>query len=116
MHEKFGKIVEADMAAFKDYKVEPTEGFGAQELLQRLAGSTVEKELTAKRNFTKVIDSISFSAFNPVPPSRRLAGDIFYLAVKTLDAGEKYITCSSNGFYLNDSSHGHFSPGPSTTE
>ena len=34
-------------------------------------------------------------------PQRRIAGDLFYLSVKTLDAGEKNITCSVNGFYLN---------------
>lgn len=83
-------------------------------MLRQLADSTTAKELTGDRNFTKVIDSISFSAFNPVPPSRRLAGDIFYLVVRTVDAGEKHITCAANGFYLNDSAHGHFSPGPST--
>jgi hypothetical protein len=51
----------------------------------------------------KCVESINFSAsYNPVPPYRRLAGDLFYLVVKTLDAGEHGITCNVNGFYRND--------------
>jgi len=50
-----------------------------------------------------------------VQPDRKLAGDLFYLSVKTLDVGEKGITCTVNGFYMNDSvERGVFSPGPST--
>jgi hypothetical protein len=48
-----------------------------------------------------------------VPPQRRLAGDLFYLTVKTLDAGERGITCCTNGFYINDSvEKSHFNPLP----
>jgi len=36
-----------------------------------------------------------------VAPQKKIAGDLFYLSVKTLDVGEKNITCSVNGFYLN---------------
>lgn len=50
-----------------------------------------------------------------MPDHRRLAGDLFYLTVKTLDAGERCVTCCVNGFYLNDSiERAHFSPTPST--
>ena len=50
----------------------------------------------------KCIESISFSSFNPVPPYRKMVGDIFYLTIKTLDTGEHGITCCINGFYKND--------------
>jgi hypothetical protein len=54
------------------------------------------------------------SSFNPPPASRQLVGDLLYLTVKTLDAGEKGITCCVNGFYQNDSvEKGIFSPQPS---
>jgi protein TIF31 len=64
----------------------------------------------------KCVESINFStSFNPVPPYRRLVGDLFYLVVKTLDAGEHGITCNVNGFYKNDNvERQHFQPGPST--
>ena len=38
-----------------------------------------------------------------MPKARSLAGDLFYLTVKTLDAGERGITCCANGFYVNNS-------------
>jgi len=31
-----------------------------------------------------------------------MVGDLFYLVVKTIDAGEYGITCNVNGFYRND--------------
>ena len=73
----------------------------------------MNKELTSNK-YVKTLEQISFSTFNPVPPARKLAGDLFYLSVKTLDAGEKGITCCVNGFYMNDSiEKGTFSPTPS---
>ena len=53
----------------------------------------------------KCIESIQFSQFNPVPANRRMAGDLFYLVVRTLDhpSFEHCITCSVNGFFKNDS-------------
>ena len=73
----------------------------------------MNKELTSNK-YVKTLEQISFSTFNPVPPARKLAGDLFYLSVKTLDAGEKGITCCVNGFYVNDSiEKGTFSPSPS---
>ena len=65
----------------------------------------------------KCVESVQFSnSYNPVPPYRRMVGDLFYLVVKTVDSGEHGITCSVNGFYRNDNvEKQHFSPGPSTT-
>lgn len=79
----------------------------------------MEKELkrTLKNDaqYVECYESIQFSSFNPVPPARRLAGDLFYLNVKTLDQGDKGITCSVNGFYMNDSvEKNNFSPKPSS--
>jgi protein TIF31 len=66
----------------------------------------------------KCVENIAFSAsFNPVPPYRRLVGDLFYLVVKTLEGSEFGITSSVNGFYRNDNTEkGAFSPGPSQTK
>jgi len=90
---------------------------GAQQGLIELEQSTIERNIKKQlqnSQYTKCIESICYSCFNPVPHSRRLAGDLFYLSVKTLDAGERGITCSVNGFYLNDSvERTHFSPTPS---
>lgn len=66
-------------------------------------------------NFVRCVESIQFSCFNPVPASRRLQGDLFYLTVKTTDVGERGVTCSVNGFFVNDSvEKSTFSPAPST--
>ena len=72
---------------------------------RQLNESTFEKVVRARKDkeFVKCFESISFSEFNPAPSSRKLVGDLFYLTVKTLDVGEKGITCSVNGFFLNES-------------
>ena len=70
-----------------------------------------------KLKHIKCIESIQFSQFNPVPPKRRMAGDLFYLVVRTLEnpALEHCITCSVNGFFKNDSvEKATFSSNPST--
>ena len=118
------KIVQKDQSvdhgppAKKAMAMDGTEPIqGAQQPLIDLEQSTIEKDIKKQlqnSQYTKCIDSIQFSCFNPVPHSRRLAGDLFYLFVKTLDAGERGITCSVNGFYLNDSvEKTNFSPTPS---
>jgi hypothetical protein len=79
-----------------------------------LTTPSIEGEMNKVQQI-KCIDSISFSSFNPVPPYRRMVGDLFYLVVKTLDSGEHGITCNVNGFYRNDSiEKSNFAPGPST--
>jgi len=70
-------------------------------LLKDLFLNPVEKEMNKVKHI-KCVESIQFSVFNPVPAYRRLAGDLFYLIVKTLDHGDFGITCSVNGFYKND--------------
>lgn len=62
----------------------------------------------------KCVDTITFSGYNPVPPYRRMVGDLFYLVVRPLEGGEIGITSSVNGFFRNDSQEKvHFAPGPS---
>jgi hypothetical protein len=91
-------------------------GLQHQSLIKELFLTTpsIESEMN-KVQHVKCVESINFSGFNPVPPYRRMVGDLFYLVVKTLDSGEHGITCNVNGFYRNDSvERGNFAPGPST--
>ena len=82
-------------------------------LLRDLFKNPIEKEMN-KVQHIKCVDSISFSSFNPVPAYRKMIGDLFYLVVKTLDAGEVGITCCVNGYYKNDNVEKQsFSPAPS---
>ena len=125
VYENFMKIIEKDaskeyLLPNKDYSNRamkknygPDEIEGAQTNLCELQRSTVESEMR-KEQFVKCYEGVQYSCFNPVPPARKLAGDLFYLTVKTLDAGEKGITCCVNGFYINDSvEKSSFKPGPS---
>lgn len=56
-----------------------------------------------KLKHIKCIESIEFSGFNPVSEVRKMAGDLFYLVVRTLESPgvEHGITCCVNGFYRN---------------
>lgn len=79
-----------------------------------LTTPSIEGEMN-KVQHIKCVESITFSGFNPVPPYRRMVGDLFYLVVRTLDSGEHGITCNVNGFYRNDSlERSNFAPGPSS--
>lgn len=80
-----------------------------------LQGSIYKSDLN-KLNHIQCIESIEFSGFNPVSEERKMAGDIFYLSVRTLEnpSQEHCITCSVNGFFKNDSTERvQFSPLPS---
>lgn len=88
----------------------------SQNNFKQLHANTFEKGMKAKKEkeFVKCFDSITFSEFNPAPPARKMVGDLFYLTVKTLDVGEKGITCCVNGFYLNENvERSSFNPLPS---
>jgi len=88
--------------------------------MKEIHASTIENVMNkdmVQGDFTKCVESIQFSGFNPPPPARKLVGDLFYLTVKTLDAGEKGITCCVNGFYVNDSiEKSVFSPTPAKSK
>jgi protein TIF31 len=116
-YEDFMSIVERESK--KEIPMPPSNKSGPQQqqsLIKELFLTTpsIESEMN-KVQHVKCVDSISFSGFNPVPPYRRMVGDLFYLVVKTLDSGEHGITCNVNGFYRNDCiERGNFAPGPST--
>jgi protein TIF31 len=95
-YEDFMAIIE------KESKKEiPLPSNNGHSLLKDLFKNPVEAEMN-KIQHIKCIESITFSQYNPVPPYRKMVGDIFYLTVKTLDAGDHGITCSVNGFFKND--------------
>ena len=73
--------------------------------IKELFKNPVSKSDMMKLKHIKCIESIQFSQFNPVPSKRRMAGDLFYLVVRTLEnpSLEHVITCTINGFYKNDS-------------
>ena len=80
-----------------------------------LKGSVYKSDLNRLKH-VKCIESIEFSSFNPVPEERKMAGDIFYLTVRTLEnpSQDHVLTCSVNGFYKNDSNERvQFNPLPS---
>jgi protein TIF31 len=52
----------------------------------------------------KCVEYITVSSFNPVPPHRKIKGDLLYLTVRMLDNSEHGITCTASGFFRNDSS------------
>ena len=56
--------------------------------------------------------SMTLSAWNPPPYTRRMAGDLLYLTVQTLEKETVHITCSASGFYVNQSTATDFDPTP----
>ena len=44
--------------------------------------------------------SLTYSAYNPPPPSRKLRGDLLYLVVHTLEDNRLHITAAIDGFYV----------------
>ena len=113
-YEEFMAIVERESK--KEIPMPPQKSAASNvSLIRELFESTpsIEQEMN-KVQHIKCVESISFSAFNPVPPHRRLVGDLFYLVIRTLEGADHGLTCSVNGFYRNDNLEGsHFSPGPS---
>ena len=111
-YEEFMAIVERESK--KEIPMPPQKG-GQQSLIKELFRTipSIEQEMN-KVQHIKCVESITFSDYNPVPPYRKMVGDLFYLVVRTLDNGDHGITCSVNGFYRNDNSEkSHFAPRPS---
>ena len=71
--------------------------------------SSTGKSTEATTNIS-CLNSISFSGWNPPPKYRKLAGDLVYLTVSTLENRTLHITGSSKGFYVNSSSNATFNP------
>jgi len=69
-----------------------------------------------KLKHIKCVESIQFAQNNQVTDDRKIQGDIFYLTVRLLENSsyEHGITCTTNGFFRNDSGHNVFSPLPAT--
>jgi len=102
MYDQFNKLIESQKGA--DYPLPNKEVKGAQKIIEELSATTVEQmaKKQTKDQFPACFNSVNFSSFNPAPAVRKMAGDLFYLTVKTLDVGERGITCCANGFYLNN--------------
>ena len=47
-------------------------------------GSVLKSDLN-KLQHVKCVEQIELSSFNPVPEVRRMAGDLFYLTVRTIE-------------------------------
>ena len=86
--------------------------------LRELFNDPISRSDLNKLKHVKCVESIEYSAsFNPVSETRKMAGDLFYLTVRTLEnpSIEHCITCCVNGFYKNDSTERlTFNPAPST--
>uniref|UniRef100_A0A7N0UDV1 Clustered mitochondria protein homolog n=1 Tax=Kalanchoe fedtschenkoi TaxID=63787 RepID=A0A7N0UDV1_KALFE len=77
-----------------------------------IAGS-LGKLLTVPPKEIKSIQSIVFSSFNPPPSYRRLAGDLIYLDIVSLEGNSYCITGNTKGFYVNSSIGNSLDPKPS---
>ena len=55
------------------------------------------------------LHSLTYSAYNPPPPSRKLRGDLLYLTVHTLENNRLHITAAVDGFYVNQSTDDEWS-------
>lgn len=66
--------------------------------------------ITAKPNAKALpaLKSLYVSQWSPVDLSRKLAGDLFYLQVQTLESEIFYITAHVAGFFINQSSNSRF--------
>ena len=84
----------------------------ASPITDLLDGSVLGSDLN-KLQHIKCVEQIELSSFNPVTEVRKMAGDLYYLTVRSLEnpSQEHGITCSVNGFFRNDSTERmNFSP------
>ncbi|KAI8076797.1 clustered mitochondria-domain-containing protein [Halteromyces radiatus] len=65
-----------------------------------------------QRTAPQCLKSLSLSGWNPVTHSRRLAGDLLYLNVVTLENETLCITAATTGFFVNSSTATEFNPRP----
>ena len=57
------------------------------------------------------LHSLTYSAYNPPPPTRKLRGDLLYLVIHTLENNRLHITAAVDGFYVNESTDEEWSGG-----
>ncbi|KAK5610021.1 hypothetical protein CRENBAI_022394 [Crenichthys baileyi] len=55
---------------------------------------------------------LTISSWNPPPGNRKMHGDLMYVSVLTMEDKELSITCSTRGFYRNQSTAFNFNPKP----
>ena len=69
LYETFAKIVEHDQENVEVPEIQDSVGKGAQDRALELMQSTIERTThhQGSQPYTKCIDSISYSQFNPVP-------------------------------------------------
>lgn len=73
---------------------------------------TKSSRMPANKALLEGVKSIFASGWNPVPPQRKLRGDLLYIEVVTANEGTLYITAVPSGFYVNKSNRSHFDPSP----
>ncbi|GMT19885.1 hypothetical protein PFISCL1PPCAC_11182 [Pristionchus fissidentatus] len=56
------------------------------------------------------LKNLALSPFNPPIPPRKLKGDVLYIFADTVEKRRVYITCCSQGFYVNGSDENVFKP------
>ncbi|KAL5970957.1 Protein clueles [Taenia solium] len=82
------------------------------------AGSNSEPPLVPLHPISKedndldCLQQLNYSNWNPPPSTRRLAGDLLYLVVHTLEGKRCHITACPRGFYVNQTTDEGFNPAP----
>lgn len=82
------------------------------------ASNTLLEPLILLDNEVQLLECLKdlrYSAWNPPPGYRKLAGDLLYLEIVTLENPDftYHVTSSSSGFFVNRSSRYNFDPKPS---
>jgi len=65
---------------------------------------------TDKTKVPRCLNELLPSVWNPPPPQRKLAGDLLYLRVVTVDGQVLHLTGNRYGFYINQSNDTEFRP------
>ncbi|XP_028517938.1 clustered mitochondria protein homolog [Exaiptasia diaphana] len=89
----------------------PGHVFGSDEVLPML------EPLYPKYTHPKVpccVKVLAPSSWNPPPGYRKLAGDLLYIDITTLEENQVVVTASTTGFYVNKTDSAVFNPHPST--
>ncbi|KAL4198222.1 hypothetical protein AMTRI_Chr03g139130 [Amborella trichopoda] len=94
--------------ASEKVEVPELEGLGFMEDITGSLGNLIP----ASSQEIECVESIVFSSFNPAPGHRRLAGDLIYLDVVTLEEHQYCITGSTKVFYVNSSIGSMLDPTP----
>ncbi|KAI8806850.1 clustered mitochondria-domain-containing protein [Cladochytrium replicatum] len=102
---KSGSPTGDDQDPFRDYNID--------------APSTQSLESFVPKGFNpppiNCLNQFALSAWNPPPHYRRIAGDVMYIRIITLEGQTAHITCSGSGFFVNKSTDSYFDPTPRTT-